>query len=482
MTDVGRTRSDQAKAEQALAELSTWGSEKELNPLDSLMWRTERPPANSWTGVVVQLLSEPPEWERLWAAHEWGTRVVPRFADRVVDPILPTGPPMWSPDPNFDLAHHLRRVTLPAPGSMSQLMELAQTLGVAPLDRNRPPWTAIFVEGLADGRAAYVLQAHHVLMDGAAATQLFSRIFARAPEAMTAARPVLPGHREVGRVGVALHGLAAQAKAAPALAARVVSTVGSVQSDPMGAARGAAKYAASMLRVAKPPPASTSELLAAGPRTAWRFGVLECGLAELKAAGKSVDGTVNDAFVSAVLGGLRGYHERHGVELGDVPISMPVSVRRADDPMGGNRFTGVFFAAPSGIVDPGDRIRAMRERVSVVRGEPALDFINTLTPLMNLAPSAIVAATLTSLTSNAVLTTSSWPGVPFPTYVAGAEFQRMFVFGPLPGTSMCAALCTHVGTCCIGINVDGDVFPDTEVLWECMQEGLDEVLALGVST
>lgn len=472
------TESSSTDVTQALAELAHWGSEKELNALDALMWRTERPPANSWTGVVVQLLSEPPDWDRLWKAHEWGAKVVPRFAERVVDPIVPTGPPMWSPDPHFDLAHHLRHVTLRAPGSIRDLLAVAQELAVTPLDRSRPPWMAVFVDGLADGRAAYVLQAHHVLMDGAAATQLFSRIFAPSEASLDVTPPNHVARRQLGRVDVALHGLAEQFKTVPKLGAQVGSVASRVQADPAGAARTAAKYAASMLRVAKPPAAATSPLLAGGPRTKWRFGMLECELADLKAAGKAVDGTVNDTFVAAILGGLRKYHERHNMELGDVPISMPVSVRRPDDPMGGNRFTGAFFAAPSGVADPADRIRAMRERVSAVRSEPALDFINTLTPLMNLAPSAIVAATLTSLTSNAVLTTSSWPGVPFPTYVAGAQFERMFVFGPLPGTSMCAALCTHVGTCCIGINVDGDVFADTDVLWECMQEGLDEVLAL----
>jgi diacylglycerol O-acyltransferase len=44
--------------------------------------------------------------------------------------------------------------------------------------------------------------------------------------------------------------------------------------------------------------------------------VLECPLAELKSAGKVGGGSVNDAFVAALLGGLRIYHERHGVELG----------------------------------------------------------------------------------------------------------------------------------------------------------------------
>ena len=68
---------------------------------------------------------------------------------------------------------------------------------------------------------------------------------------------------------------------------------------------------------------------------------------------KAAGGTVNDAFVTAILGGLRRYHERHDIEMGDIPISMPVSVRREDDAMGGNRFTGAFFSAPSAIATPG---------------------------------------------------------------------------------------------------------------------------------
>jgi hypothetical protein len=147
--------------------------------------------------------------------------------------------------------------------------------------------------------------------------------------------------------------------------------------------------------------------------------------------------------------------------------------------MGGNRFTGAFFLAPAGVADPGDRIRAMRERVSKIRSEPALDVMSAVTPLMNFAPANLVTAALQNMTSNAVLTTSSWPGLVEERYMAGARFDRMFVFGPLPGTAVCAALCSHVGTCCIAINADGEVFTDTEALWKCMQQGLTEVLALG---
>ncbi|MFE3001623.1 wax ester/triacylglycerol synthase domain-containing protein [Nocardia sp. NPDC059246] len=466
--------SDDQRAAGAFEQLRDWGRVPELNPLDSLMWRTERPPANSWAGLVVQILDSVPDWDRMVKAHEWGIRVVPRFTERVVEPIIPTGPPVWSADPNFDLSYHLRRISLPAPGSMRQLLDIAQAQAVAPLDRNRPPWVGVLVEGLEGGRAAYLLQAHHVLMDGAGATQLFSRILGKERQERCGDVPAPLERPKFDSAQAAARGLLKLIKSVPEVAGGAIAAAADATTHPGRTAR----YVSSVVRVAQPVPDMTSELLQGRSRTAWRFGMLECGLAELKKAGAAVGGTVNDAYVAAMLGGLRAYHEVHGKELGDLPISMPVSVRRDDDPMGGNRFTGAFFAAPAGIADPGERVRAMHARVSAVRGEPALDFMGTVTPLLNFAPSAVVTATLQNLTTSAVLTTSSWPGLTEPAYVAGARFDRMFVFGPLPGTSMCAALCSHLGVCCIGLNVDGEVFPDTDVLWECMQRGLDEILAL----
>jgi hypothetical protein len=210
----------------------------------------------------------------------------------------------------------------------------------------------------------------------------------------------------------------------------------------------------------------------------WRFGTLECPLSDLRGAGKAVGGTVNDTFVSVLLGGLRGYCAAFGEDLGDVPISMPVSMRTVDEAMGGNKFAGAFFAVPSGVADPAERIRELHRRVEEVRGEPALDFLGNLTPALNRTPSTLAAALLGSINARAVLTTSSWPGVGEDLYVAGAKFERMFVFAPLPGTALTGAMCTHAGICCIGINVDGEVFEDTDLLWECMQRSLDEVLAL----
>jgi WS/DGAT/MGAT family acyltransferase len=462
--------------EQGWAELKLWGHERSLGELDALMWRTERHPANSWTGVVMELLDATPDWERLRAAHEWFVGQVPRFRERVVEPALPVGTPMWTLDDDFDLDFHLRRVRLPEPGTMRQLLDFAQSIALTPMDRGRPPWVGTVVEGLDGGRAAYMLQAHHVLMDGMAVTQLLTRVLSAIRE-HTPDKPVgNPARRNaVGSREVVVHELARQARSTPRLLSAVASTARRSALHP----RAAVRYAASLARVLAPPPPSRSKVLAGGSRRLWRFGVLECELKDLRAAGKAVGGTVNDTFVCALLGGLRHYCGYHGEDLPDLTISMPLSMRKVEEAMGGNKFAGAFFAAPASVADPGERIQEMRRRVEKVRSEPALDFLGNLTPLLNRTPSPLAAALLGGVNSRATLTTSSWPGIAEERYVAGGKLERMFVFAPLPGTVLTGAMCTHLGTCCIGMTVDGDVVPDTDFFWECTQRGLDEVLALG---
>jgi WS/DGAT/MGAT family acyltransferase len=461
---------------KSLDELRRWGHDPELNSLDALMWRTERPPSNSWTGVVLMLFDSAPKWAQVIEAHEWTLQVVPRFMEKVIEPVVAVGSPVWTRDPNFDLSYHLRHVHLPEPGSLRQLLEIAQTQGVIPLDRKRPPWVGVFVDGLEGGRSAYILQAHHVLMDGAGATQLLGRLMGRTRESRLGSLPEWAEERSTFTpVDATSAAISRIVKSIPGVASKVGGVLADTARNPLRAA----KYARSAARVLAPPVGELPDSVKTGARTAWRFGVLECELTDLKKAGAAAGGTVNDAFVSAVLGGLREYYKSQGVDLPDIPISMPVSVRRTDDKMGGNRFTGAFFTAPTGTDDPADRIREVHDRVLAVRNEPALDVMGSITPMLNFAPSPVVTAAIQQLTTSALVTTSSWPGLTEPAYAIGARFDKMFVFGPLPGTSMCAAMCSHVGTCCIGINVDGAAFPNIDALWAAMQQGLDQVVALG---
>src|SRR5262249_47684979 len=146
----------------------------------------------------------------------------------------------------------------------------------------------------------------------------------------------------------------------PQLAGKAVAEAVRASTHP----RSSAEYAASLKRVVEPPPASSSKLMQGGSRTKWRFETLECEMGELKQAGRSGGGWLNDAFASATLGGIRRYHDQLGAEMGDIPISMPVAMRTGEEAKaGGNKFAGAFFTAPAGETDPANRITQMRAQV-----------------------------------------------------------------------------------------------------------------------
>jgi diacylglycerol O-acyltransferase len=209
-----------------------------------------------------------------------------------------------------------------------------------------------------------------------------------------------------------------------------------------------------------------------------RLQMLDVPLDWMRAAGKAVDGSVNDVFLAALTGALRLYHEPAGAVPDELPIGFPVSLRRDDDPLGGNRFSGARIAAPVGTADPSERIRLIREQVLEARDEPALDFVARLSPVLARLPPAIVTRMTERVTRSIDLQASNFPGLTRPTYLAGARVTRMYPFGPAPGSAAMVTMLSHDGVCCVGITVDAAAIPDVDRFAECVRAGFDEVLAL----
>jgi len=469
---------------QAWSKASEWGRSPRMTEFEALMWRSERHPQQSSTILSVMLLDTAPDWDRLVAAHEWAAQLIPRTRERVVDPVVPVGPPAWILDEHFRLDYHLRRVRLPSGGTLRAVLDHAAAFALLPLDRNRPLWEARLVEGLDGGRAAYLLKMHHSLTDGMGGIELLSSVQSRTREHTPDKPRPLPtddGEQGTDSILLAVNEISERLLASPGVALAAARSGLDLLTRPGSAAGQTLRYAASLRRVLSPPPATPSPLLRERTGRVWRYGVLECPLAQLKSAGKAGGGSVNDAFVAALLGGLRIYHERHGVQLDRLPMAMPVSLRKADDPMGGNKWAGALFAAPIGIADPGERIAAIRDTVLSLRTEPALDTFSLLAPLVNRLPAA-VGALFARLGGAADMSASNVPGLPYQTYLAGAKVERIYPFGPLPGVAVMAAMVSHVGTCCFGLNIDGAAVADVDVLLECFEAGLKETLAASKPT
>ena len=90
---------------------------------------------------------------------------VPRYRQRLMWVPIEQHP-VWVDDEHFDLAYHVRHVRLPNPGSREQMREMSGRFLSQRLDRSRPMWEVLVIEGLEDGGFAVVTKVHHCMIDG----------------------------------------------------------------------------------------------------------------------------------------------------------------------------------------------------------------------------------------------------------------------------------------------------------------------------
>ncbi|HEX4362176.1 MAG TPA: wax ester/triacylglycerol synthase domain-containing protein [Pseudonocardia sp.] len=469
-----------------------WGGPARMNASEALMWRAEGDLRTRSSGLLLELLDTAPDWPRFLAAHDRATRAIPRLRDRVVEPLLPVVPPTWVEDTRFDLSYHVQRVRLPEPGTPRQLLDYAGQLASRPLDPNRPPWEATLVEGLAGGGAAYLLRLHHAMSDGLGIVQLLAMAHSqtatpggtRLPSSDLAGAAGAAGAAEPSPTPLSLvaDGLREELTGGPAraigAAGSALGVLGRVLRDPAGSAERAVNYGLSLRRMLSPPAAERSPLLRGGG-FGYRLVLHDVALAELKAAGKAAEGSVNDAFLAGVLGAFRRYHEHLGQPVDQLPMAIPISLRDSADPMGGNKFTGARFVAPMGEADPRTRIQLIREFILTVRAEPAIGFLGLISPVLSKLPGAVLTEITANLTKVSDVQASNIPGLGHPVYLAGAKVLRMYPIGPRPGVAAMVTMVSYDGVCCIGVNVDPESVTDIELFETCLRDGFDEVLELG---
>ena len=433
------------------------------------------------TVLAVEVLDTAPDWDRLVDAHEWASRMVPRLGDRISEPFGFVGIPMWVRDQNLDLRYHLRHCRLGGDGGWAELLTAASQLAMTPFDRTRPPWEAVLVEGLPYGKAAYLLKLHHALTDGLGLRQLLSQLHSR-QRAHQPDKPQPPAATAVaaGPVDLLARELKHDLGAMPAAANGVTTLINRGFRDPIRSARGIVRYVDSARRVLSPPNAPGLPALSARGGS-WRFAALNLDFDGLRAAGKAGGGSVNDAYLAALLAAFRLYHAELGAPLaGDatMPVSVPVSVRRDGDSAGGNRFAPARLVAPVGIVDPVARIERVGQLVRAARSEPALESADIVAPLMARLPASLLVRVAGTATAGNDLQASNVVGVEEDLYLAGALIERIYPFAPLPGCAAMITLHTYRGECSVGANLDAASIVDPAVFAQCLCDGFAEVLAL----
>ncbi|MDT4892562.1 MAG: diacylglycerol O-acyltransferase / wax synthase [Pseudonocardiales bacterium] len=403
----------------------------------------------------------------------------PAFRRKLHNPVLNVDHPVWVPDDEFDIEHHVRRITVPAPGGSRELAEVCGDLAGQPLDRSRPLWEFWVIEGLADGRLAVMTKMHHATVDGISGANLVSDLCSLEP----GAPPIVDtGHPAPARAprdrDIVIDGLVGVAKRPLKLVRVLPETLGVLPGWVQRARRGRAM----------PAPFSAPRTSFNGTVTGHRtVAFTRLDLALVKAVKNAFGCTVNDVVLALCSGALRTYLADRG-ELPDTSLvaMVPVSVHGRTRAGGTNKVSGMFSSLSSDIADPAARLGAIAEQNRIAKEHHQTLSASLLQDWAQFAaPSTFglavrVYSRLRLADRHPVvhnLVVSNVPGPPMPIYFLGARVTGFYPFGPVfHGAGLNITVLSNDGHLDIGIIACRELAPELWELADAMPVALDELL------
>ncbi len=484
--------------------------ERRMTDAEALMWNVEKDPWLNPSGGAISIHDRMPEMDHFRAQLAYTVATVPRLMEHVVGGVGRLSPPVWRPDPEFDLDHHVRVMALPAPGTMRQLLDAAARIYQDPYDRTRPLWMMYVIGGLEGGRAASIFKIHHAVADGTGAarlSELYIQPTREAPDppdvdlAATLAAAVEADALEHGGtsfVDTVLGSGAHFARRQAGIARRAAGEVAMWGADPQrprdlvaGAVRtvGQLRMQVTGGGGGEEAPAESDAPVLPGGSPLWRnrsrhrhLEVLSFPLDDALAAAKGLGGSLNDWLMTGVVNGAVGYHDARGVPLRTLNTSFVVSTR-ADKAIGGNSFTPTRFSAPAGPMDPADRFKVLSAAMADKRAQvtPGSGTFGGLAGLANLLPTSVVTSVARSQAAKMDFATSNMRSSKRRFYMSGARVDEAYGFGPLAGTAFNLTSISYAGTFAITMFIDPVAIDEPADFRDHVEAAYHELIDLGTS-
>ena len=466
---------------------------------EALMWNIEKDPWLNPSGAAVTILKGTIDEEHFRRTLRRAVVKMPRLYERVVPGLGRLAPPAWVPDPEFDIEYHMRRLRLPKPGTDRQLFDLAAQLYQEPLDRTRPLWRFVVIDGLKGGRSAIWSIVHHAVADGIGQLRMaemyqqldpddpppddidLEGIVAAAVEAHHAKQ--LGGDLTDGFAATVGQSLAHLVRRELGVVRRVAGEVVIWPADPQRARDTIDGAVGALTSTLGALTGSGNEV--AGGSPLWKersrhrhLEHLTVPLDELKLAAKGLGVTINDVFLAGLTEGAVRYHAERGVEVDAFNTSFVLSTRH-DSAIGGNSFTPVPVQVPGApmplderIADIHDRLAAKRESMSTGGGMGALSGV------ANLLPTSVVTSAARAAAAKIDFATSNLRGAPFALYVSGARVLRIISMGPVAGTACNATALSYENSFDIGLFIDPVAIDAPGDFRDAIESAFADILAL----
>jgi diacylglycerol O-acyltransferase / wax synthase len=465
---------------------------------EALMWNIEKDPWLNPSGAGMFVFDRPIDVDRLRARMRAAVADLPRFYQRVQPGFGRLSTPAWVPDPEFDFDFHFRVVRLPRPGTERQLLDFAAKLYMEPLDRTRPLWRMVIIEGLESGQGALWTIVHHAISDGigqlrmAEMFQDLERDVDPTPEidleGLVAEKVAGFAQLEAGGdlgsslATTAAHSVSHLLRRTVGTARRAAGEVAIWPADPARATEAIGDVATLVRTTAEQLSSGSGEGIVGAPlfheRSRHRhLETVRVPLDELKAASRAVGATINDSFVAVMADAVVRYHEERNAPFDIINVSFVISTR-TDDLAGGNAFTPVAVQLPATSMPLVERLAATRDVVAEARESATRGGgITALSGVLNLLPTSVVTRTARAQAAKLDLATSNLRGAPIPLYIGGAEVQYSVTMGPLAGTPCNATALSYQNSFDIGLFIDPVAIKEPAAFRDCVEAVFAELLA-----
>lgn len=454
--------------------------ERRMSDTEALMWRLEKDPFLASSFANISILDSPPDLDLLRARMERASLLMPRLRRRVQPAPGNFGAPSWVDDPDFDIKYHVRRVALPAPGSMRQLQDFVTLVLADPFDRSRPLWLFLVVDGLAGGKSALIEKIHHTVGDGQGMVELSLHFLdlERDPAPLPPLDPELEARATSASQPDATDALRDAVGDSLRIPIAVLRQVRDVLSDPSSLGSLGASTAATVRElVAQLSETDSSRSPLWTERSLRRrIETLRVPYKSLRVASKSLGGTLNTGFVAAAAQAAGRYHSRLGTPVESLRASMAISTRTADS--GANAFSLVRVLVPTAEMPIVERFAAVNELLVAARSESQSADLDMIAGFAGLLPTSVVTRLARAQAETVDFATSNVRGSGVPLYIAGAKMLANYPVGPLAGVAFNATLMSYLGSLDVGLNIDEAAITEPEILAEEMRIAFADVCAL----
>ena len=463
-----------------------------LTSLDVSFLYLEESTTAMHTGSVM-IFAEPPEgFDHTAVVRHVAARIafVPRYRQRLRWVPGRLGNPVWVDDEGFELTRHVRRSALPRPGTREQLEELVARLLSRRLDRRRPLWELIVVEGLEDGGFAVVTKVHQALVDGVRTVDLGHVVLDHSPDVTDPPPDTWCPAPEPTLVEL-VAGAIADSVLRPRQAIDTVRAgIGDVRATAGKVADALGGIALAARAASRPTPRSPLNRDISRHR---RFRMIATELDDYRRVRARHSGppgtgvTVTDVILSVLAGGLRSWLLTRGelVPPDDVVRALvPMSVRAEDDDRGrvlGGRVSSLLVDLPTGEPSPAVRLHQVAFQTREHRDTGQAVDARAIAGIAGFAPPTLhslgarLASSLSRHLFNLVVT--NVPGPQRPLHLRGARMLATHPVVPLArGQALSVGLTSYDGGVFYGLYADRDAMPDLDVLAQCLEDALAELL------